>query len=185
MNNNKKEINLELIVDTKVVTFQGNYITIKKYLNIEEKLNIAETVLQEAIDFNFVNPFKVEALFNALVCIKYTNIDFSNYVEDMYNLYDIVETTGLLQLVVDTSFADYKELKELTEELVCKYETYQSSLSGVVDRTLLTMPEKLKESINQLEELDTSKLIKLYDGIVENGGNENAIVNAIVGSGQK
>lgn len=182
---NKKEINLELKINTKEVDFQGNSIFIKKYLNIEEKLNIAETVLQEAIEFNFVNPFKVEALFNALVCIKYTNIDFSNYVEDMYNLYDIAETTGLLQMVVDTSFEDYNELKSLTEDLLCKYETYQSSLSGIVDRTLLTMPEKLRESVDQLEKIDTSKLIKLYDGIVENGGNENAIVNAIVGSGQK
>lgn len=182
---NKKSINLELNIETKEVEFKDNTISIKTYLSMEQKLNIAESVLQEAIEFNFVNPFKVEAIFNALVCIKYTNIDFSDYLEDMYNLYDLVETNGLLQLVVDTSFEDYSELRQLTLDLVAKYENYQSSLSGVVDRTLLTMPQKLKESIDQLEKIDSSKLVNLYESIVENGGNENAIVNAIVGSGQK
>ena len=55
---------------------------------MEEKMNIAQLVLQQCIEFNYVNPIKVEAYFNAMVCMKYTNIDFLGYTEDIYNLYD-------------------------------------------------------------------------------------------------
>ena len=101
------------------------------------------------------------------------------------NLYDIIETTGLLQQVIDVCFEDYQELKGMVEEYLEKHEGYENSISGVINRTILDLPEKLKEAMNELDNLDTGKLLSVYNNIAENGGNQNAIVEAIVGKGQK
>ena len=148
-------------------------------------MNIAQLVLQQCIEFNYVNPIKVEAYFNAMVCMKYTNIDFLGYAEDIYNLYDIVETNGLLQQVIDVCFEDYQELRNMLDEMINKYEGYENSISGIINKTLLNLPEKLKEAMDELDNLDTGKLLSVYNDIAENGGNQNAIIEAIVGKGQK
>lgn len=178
-------IDLQPIYTTKEIEVLGNKVEVKTYLPIEEKLSIAEVVLQECMEFNFVNNIKVEALFNSMVCAKYTNIDLTNYMEDVYALYDIVETSGLLQQVIDICFEDYQELRGMMEELIIKYEGYENSISGIINKTLLSLPEKLKEAMSELDNLDTGKLLSVYNDIAENGGNENAIVQAIVGKGQK
>ena len=178
-------IDLQPIYTTKEIEVLGNKVEVKTYLPMEEKMNIAQLVLQQCIEFNYVNPIKVEAYFNAMVCIKYTNIDFLRYTEDIYNLYDIVETTGLIQQVVDVCFEDYQELRRLTEEYLEKHERYENSISGIINRTLLDLPEKLKEAMDELDNLDTGKLLSVYNDIAENGGNQNAIIEAIVGKGQK
>ena len=48
-----------------------------------------------------------------------------------------------------------------------------------------SLPEKLKEAMDELDNLDTGKLLSVYNDIAENGGNQNAIIEAIVGKGQK
>lgn len=182
---NKISLDLQPIYNTQEVDFLGSKIEIKKYLPMEQKLNIAEIVLQECVEFNFVNPIRVEAFFNIMVCIKYTNIDLSEHLDNVYKLYDIVETNGLLQKVIDTSFEDYNELKMLIEELVSKFEKHENSISGVINRTLLDLPEKLREAMSELDNLDTTKLLNVFDEVLENGGDKNAIVQAIVSKGQK
>ena len=169
-------IDLQPIYTTKEIEVLGNKVEVKTYLPMEEKMNIAQLVLQQCIEFNYVNPIKVEAYFNAMVCMKYTNIDFLGYTEDIYNL---------LQQVIDVCFEDYQELKGMVEEYLEKHEGYENSISGVINRTILDLPEKLKEAMNELDNLDTGKLLSVYNNIAENGGNQNAIVEAIVGKGQK
>ena len=178
-------LDLQPIYTTKEIEVLGNKVEVKTYLPIEEKLNIVELVLQECIEFNFVNTIKAEAIFNSMICIKYTNIDLSNYTEDMYNLYDIVETNGLLQQVIDVCFEDYQELRNMLDEMINKYEGYENSISGIINKTLLNLPEKLKEAMDELDNLDTGKLLSVYNDIAENGGNQNAIIEAIVGKRQK
>ena len=69
--------------------------------------------------------------------------------------------------------------------MINKYERYENSISGIINKTLLNLPEKLKEAMDELDNLDTGKLLSVYNDIAENGGNQNAIIEAIVGKGQK
>ena len=64
-------LDLQPIYTTKEIEVLGNKVEVKTYLPIEEKLNIVELVLQECIEFNFVNTIKAEAIFNSMICIIY------------------------------------------------------------------------------------------------------------------
>ena len=178
---NKINIDLTINNSLKEVTFNNNKILVKTYLPIEEKLNLVEMVMQNAIEFNFVNPIKTKAYFNAYVVIKYTNIDFSNYIDDIPGLYDLVKRSGLLDLVVGTAATDYDELADLCESFVDKYENYQNSLYGVVSQILLDAPEKMKAAVDEIAKLDISKLQSMYESIATTGGNQAAIVEALYG----
>lgn len=178
---NKINIDLTINNSLKEVTFNDTKILVKTYLPIEEKLNLVEIVMQNAIEFNFVNPIKTKAYFNAYVVIKYTNIDFSNYIDDIPALYDLVKRSGLLDLVVGTAEKDYDELADLCDAFVDRYENYQNSLYGIISQVLSDAPAQLKKAVDEIAKLDMSKLKEMYEGVATQGGNQAAIVEALYG----
>ncbi|MBO5426594.1 MAG: hypothetical protein J6A25_13880 [Lachnospiraceae bacterium] len=169
------------IIETKEVTLNENTFLVKTYLPMEEKINLIETVMQNSIEFNFVNPLKVETYFNAFMAIKYTNIDFSEYLEDIANLYDLVNRAGIIQAIVDNANEDYNELWDYCQSFINKYENYQNSLYGVVSQIISDIPEKLGSAMDELARLDMSKLQNVFQEISETGGNSGALMQSVFG----
>ena len=177
---NKINIDLTINNSLKEVTFNDNKILVKTYLPIEEKLNLIEVVMQNAIDFNFVNPVKTKAYFNAYVVIKYTNVDFSSYMTDVPALYDLVKRTGLLDLVINTIGDDYLELVKFCDSFVDKFENYQNSLYGMVSQLFSDIPRTISDSIEALGSLDLNKMQELFEVANKVGGSPAALAEAIV-----
>lgn len=159
----------------KEIEFLNKSIKIKTYLPSEEKVNLIELVMQNSIEFNFVNPIKTLIYFETYAVIKYTNIDLTEYLDDIYALHDMLATNGLIDLVIQTANKDYYFLWEQCQLFVNKYENYQNSLYGVVSQVVNDIPEKLSEIISTVDNFDFTKLNELFQNVSLQGGNSDAI----------
>ena len=180
----KIKLNLTTNYSTKQIEYNNTTIEVKTYLPIEDKLNIIELVLQECMENGFVNQVKVDAMVGVLMCAKYTNIDFEEYFEDIYNLYDIVKTTDLIDLVLSVCEKDYIELVSLLEIMIDKYEDYLQSFNGVATTFIDNIPKKISEIANELEDFNPEKLEELFNVIKEVGGNGTAVLDLVAKQGQ-
>ena len=168
--------------NVNIITIGEQEIEVKTYLPIEDKMSLVELVVQESMEYGFVNPLKLEKWFNLYFIYKYTNINFPDSVrKDEDALYDILEINGVIDTVVQAAPDDYASLFEKCEEYLDKYEKYQTSMQGVLTRLVNSLPEKLSSAMEVLEELDTSKLAEVMNMTKMSGGNEEAIAVEVNG----
>ena len=83
------------------VSFQDGIINIKPYISIEDKYDFATIIMQQSMEDNgLYNPIKIEKYFNLYLAYMYTDIEFSEEDRaDDSTIYDILETTGLFDLL--------------------------------------------------------------------------------------
>ena len=175
----KNKIKFILNNITKTFTYNGNDYTVKTYLPIEEKENLAELVIQESLEDGYTNTIKFDILFDVLVCMKYTNIDFSDYDEDIYALYDMLVTTGVLKSVINACEKDYNDLKNMTNTLLIKRESYHNSLHGTMMDMINSIPNRINEIVNELKEYDPKAISEILNQAKEIGGSEAAVYEVI------
>lgn len=129
--------NLKTNIETKPITikFNDNTIEIKKYIPIEDEINLIETVLNESMtEQHYYNPLRLKMLFSLYVLYNFTNIEFSK--EDKENpekLYDEVRATGLLQAVLNEILEEVDILYEDLMETVESVYSYLNSVYGTVE----------------------------------------------------
>lgn len=116
--------------------FNEQIIEVKKYLPINNKLELIGNVLTMAADENrFWNIGKLDLFFALEVLYNYTNLTFTDkQKDDACKLYDLVETSGLLKEVTNT--IGYEELDKVYEMLMETVEavyTYNNSVMGILD----------------------------------------------------
>ena len=87
------KLNLNKGTNTNIININDCEVEVKTYLPIEDKMSLVELVVQESMEYGFVNPVKLEKWFNLYFVYKYTNISFSEAVrKDEDALYDLLET---------------------------------------------------------------------------------------------
>lgn len=176
------KLGLKPINEIKTITIGEFEVEVKQYLPLEEKISLIEMVAQNSIDFNFINPLKVEKYFNLYFVYKYTNISFSDKVKENEEvLYDILETHRVFDAVVEAAREDYIYLYEKCEEYLEKLQNQQNSVYGVVSRLINDIPESMANALDAVSQLDLDKVSKTLSLISETGGNQSAIVEAIMG----
>lgn len=110
---------LQLIKNNKVKTFDfnGQTIEVKQYLPLDEKTQMFERIINNsADDKGFYNITKVNFWLKLDVLFSYTNISFTDkQKEDLFKLYDLVEGSGLMKLIL--SHMDPDELKDITDTI--------------------------------------------------------------------
>ena len=86
------------IIISFYIEFNEQTIEVKRYLPINEKLEMAGRILSLSEDENrFWNIGKLDLFFNLEVLYNYTNLSFTDkQKDDPCKLYDLVETSGLL-----------------------------------------------------------------------------------------
>lgn len=181
----KIQLNFKSIYPIKEIEYNSNKIRVKTYLPIEEKLNIIEMVMQNSIEFNFVNPVKLETYLNAYVAIKYTNIDFSEYLDNIPELYNIIAEAGVKEIINTAIGNDYIELRNLCNLFIDKFEKYQNSLYGMVSQLFSDIPVKMAEAMEALGKLDMDKLQEVFKEVSAVGGSPAAIAETILGKDNK
>ena len=72
------KLNLKKDATINVVKIGDIEIEVKNYLPIEEKMSLIDLVVQDSMEYGFVNPLKLEKYFNLYFIYKYTNISFSD-----------------------------------------------------------------------------------------------------------
>lgn len=175
------KLNLKKSTEIKTVLVNEMEVEVKQYLPIDEKNGILELILQHAIEYNFVNPIKVEKYLHLFFVYKYTNISFTDKQrESEEEIYDILEANGVIDKLIQ-SCEDYEVLRGYVEEYIGRYENYQNTLYGVLSQVVNDIPEALGNAMGALEGLDLAKLSDTLKIVSENGGNQAAIAEAIMG----
>lgn len=168
-----KDMNLKIKNDIKIVEIAGQKVAVKQYLPSEDKNAILEIAMQQADQGTILNTYSLDCIFHTYLVIKYTDIKFTNEEkDDILALYDILETNGVIDVVVSAMpEEEYNMLIKKMEEMTENYLTYRNSARALVEQFSLFAPdiaEKLKD-ISQNTDVDKlEQIIKLADAT---GGN--------------
>lgn len=143
------------------VPFQDGVINVKPYLSIEDKYDFATIIIQQSMEDNgLYNPIKIEKYFNLYLAYMYTDIEFSeeDRVDDSA-IYDILETTGLFDLLYQTiPSEEIGILKNFVEELETKLTNINTSILGAVLGIINSLPENAAAAVETLNSFDPEKL---------------------------
>ena len=127
--------------DVNTIVFNDIEIEIKKYLSIEDKLNMISTAINNAMDENGdINSVVLEAHFNLQVVFYYTNLTFTDkQKENLVKLYDLLKGSGLMDAVIDAIGFDneeyydsYRGCKSTVNEIMTKKQSARGIMEDIV-----------------------------------------------------
>ena len=108
---------------------------VRKYLPLNEKLDLVSRIINQSIDGNgFYNPMRVK--FNMVVetVFAYTNLSFTEKMkEDQFKLYDIFISSGLFDDIVKIIDSEWSEIQEDTWSTIDNIYHYNNSVMGILD----------------------------------------------------
>lgn len=113
----------------------GQTVEVKKYLPVDEKLELIEEVINQSHDENnFPNPLKVEVFFTIAIVKYYTNITFTEkQLETPTKIYDMLILGGF-DLIKEMIPADeYNHLKAALDKTLDAIYAYRNSVLGILD----------------------------------------------------
>ena len=159
---------LGLKIENNCNTFEwgeGLVIEVKRYLPIEEKVDLINLIVNAALEDNmpFGNSIKINNYFVIEVTKAYTNISFTDkQLSDGKKLYDSLVSSGLwTQIVANIPSEEYRSIKEILYKQLDNIYKYKNSAFGIIEAFskdyagLNKTIDELKEQIgNAPEELN-------------------------------
>lgn len=127
--------------DVNTIVFNDIEIEVKKYLSIEDKLNMISAAINNAMDENGdINSVVLEAHFNLQVVFYYTNLTFTDkQKENLVKLYDLLKGSGLMDAVIDAIGFDneeyydsYRGCKSTVNEIITKRQSARGIMEDIV-----------------------------------------------------
>ena len=131
------KLGLKVKYETKSIIIADQEIEIKQYLPVNDKLELISRVinLSSEDDMKFYNVGKMEIFLNLEILFTYTNINFTDkQKEDVCKLFDLVESSGLLNQVLERIPEEEIEfIKHVLLDTVESIYNYQNSVMGILD----------------------------------------------------
>ena len=170
---NYKELNIKVDKEYNTITFNEQEIKVLKKLDTDSQYDLIEITLQKAKEGNLYNPLKVDMYFNLHIVYLYTDIVFS--AEDRLDepkIYDELENSGLLDLIVDAIDDDeYVYLYNTLSTTIEKREHYNSTAAAMFNNFITNMPINAAEAKKIVETFDKDKYQEVIDfAKAANGG---------------
>ena len=130
------KLGLKINSEIKSIIVADQEIEIKQYLPINDKLELVSRIINaSADDMKFYNIGKIEILLNLEILYSYTNINFTDkQKENICKLYDLVQSSGLLNQILD--YIPDSELELINHILFDSLDNiynYQNSAMGILD----------------------------------------------------
>ena len=151
------KLGLKLNNDVKEFQFNGCVIEVKKFLPIEEKLNLITKIINCSVDDNnYYNPCRIDIFKTIFIFEAYTNITITEkQKENIYKLYDLICNSGLYQEIYSSiNENEVKWINQAVEETVQSIYSYKNSVLGIL--------HTIKEDYSNLE-LDASKIAEIIN----------------------
>lgn len=134
-------------------------IEVKQYISVNDKLNLIADVLNKSYDSenNFANPVKMKVYIGLNIIQYYTNINFTEKQrQDPVKLYDCLESSGLLQQIIEVIPPnEYASLINDTETTIKAFYAHKDSVYGIL--------ETVKEDYSNLDLNATALQEKIGD----------------------
>lgn len=168
----------------KKITFQELEFEVKQYLPIEEKRIIVELVTKNSFTFDEeikLNRFESvikETMLGYFIARDYTNI---NTINDPFEMYDILKSIGLLDVIIDAIPAkEINQLKSMVEDRISeeyRIQEISTSFGYKLEDTIDILNTKMTEAINTMTDFDPKQLKMLTRFLDKDQENEMKLVN--------
>ena len=136
--------------DVKTFKFADKEIEVLQYLPASDKYDLIMGTLQECNIDNVFNEFLKEVYFNLNLVFMYTNLTFTDkQKEDMTELYDILDSNGFFNQVIENiPKEEYQFLMLCMEEIQAAMERYEQSIAGSIAKGFNTLPQTIEAAMN-------------------------------------
>lgn len=160
-------------VEPKVVIIGENEIIIEQYLPIGYKADFIERVLNNVIDdTGFLNPIRLDIMFNIELIRTYTNISITDkMLENPTKVYDLLVINGILNSVLEAiPEEEYEDLYVAVEECAKHTSNFMTSFAGMI-RTVTENYGATKMNVEELmNTLGDSEKVGLVKDILDKLG---------------
>lgn len=165
---------LKLKIKEETKKIENTDIEVLQYLPIEDKLDLIEITLQKAREDRLYNPMKVDMFFHLNIVYLYTNITFTDKQrEDEYKLYDILQTNGIIDQVIDAmNENEYNLLLTKINEKISDELTYNTTAAAIISKIIDDLPVNAEAAQKIVDNFDKDKYKAVIDfAQAANGGN--------------
>lgn len=159
-------------------TYENNTINVKKYLPIEDKIDLIQIALQKAESEGVYNDLLLEVFFHLNMIYLYTDIEFSSEDrQDELKLYDILESNGIIDQVIELLGDEYKELREemFTQESL--YLEYTNSAAAVLRKIVTDLPKNAAAAKEIVDSFNPDQYKQVVDFATAANGGRNITTN--------
>ena len=163
---NYKDLNLHTNNDMLFIEVQGKKINIKKYLPINDKKDLVEITLQKAEQADGTyNEILIDMYFNLHLVYLYTDIVFTDEDrEDEMKLYDELESSGLLERILDKiPDEEYNTLMDYLKAMRKEISSYKHSAAAMVQKLIVDLPKNAEAAAKIVEDFNPEKYKEVVD----------------------
>lgn len=153
-------LKLKLKDEVKTIKIGEKEIEVKQYLPSADKNAILEVAMQRADSSTILNTYALDALFHLYIVFKYTNLSFTdNQKEDLFKLYDILESNGIIdEVIAAMPKEEYSVLRDNLLDMVAAYNQYRNSAKALVEQFSIFAPNTAEKLNQQIDKFDVDKL---------------------------
>ena len=153
--------NLKLKIDTATQNFKygEQEIEVLQYLPMEDKYDLIMIALQNSEEDGFYNPIKLDMYFNLYLVFMYSNISFTEKQrEDLYKLYDVLESNGIIERVIDLiPESEYNQLQEYIDNIIKEKTQVRQSIGAIINKFITDLPKQAKAMQDIVDNFDPEK----------------------------
>lgn len=152
-------LKLKVKDEIKTININDKEVEVKQYLTAEDKYDLIMISLQQAKENGIYNDFKLDMFLHLNIVFMYTNLTFTDKQrENLPGLYDILETNGIINLVVKNIPEEelsniYAAVSEIKDSLVA----YENSFAGVANNFITNLPENAQAAADIVDNFDPEK----------------------------
>ena len=141
---------------TTTIKIADKDIEVLNYLPIEDKYDLIQATLQQSAEGIGFNEILIEMNFYLNVVFLYSNISFTEtQKEDRYKLYDILESNGVINEIVNA--IPVQEFKSLMDSFDLEKERVgieNRSSAGILNNIISKLPNKAQETSDILKNIN-------------------------------
>lgn len=152
-------LKLKVKDEVKKININDKEIEVKQYLPATDKYDLIMISLQQSKENGIYNDFKLDMFLHLNLVFMYTNLTFTDKQrENLPGLYDILETNGIIDLVVKNIPEEelsniYAAISEIKDSLV----TYENGFAGIANNFITNLPENAQAAADIVDNFDPDK----------------------------
>lgn len=182
-----EQVKKDLSFSYKTINFNGIDIRVYQYMSARDMLDLINSVMQKSREEGYFNPFKVDIYTHLNILYLMTDIVFQDEDRsDELALYDEVETSGLLQAVIEKLPQKYyTELLSFVEENLKRAQAYASTTAAVINALANQLPQSAEAAMNFVNSFDPDKYEAVKRFAEAANGNRDIVTNLPVETAPK
>ena len=166
--------------EVKKFSFEGEEVEVKQYLPISDKYDLIMVALQKAEENGIYNSLLLDTYLHLNIVYLYTNISFTdNQKADELKLYDLLNSSGLMDLVIDNMPEyDYEDLLSYVKQIQEDILTYRNTAGAVLQSVIQDLPKNAQAAMDIVNNFDKNKFQEVVDFATAANGGRNINTNA-------